>query len=126
MNEYDASTYGERIADVYDAFHPGVDPAAIELLIELASGGPVLELGIGTGRIALPLSARGLKIHGVDASDAMVSRLRGFRTVARHLQPGGSFLIEAFVPDPARFQRDQRIGVRSIDTESHHHGNGAP
>ncbi len=45
-------------------------------LAELAGAGPVLELGIGTGRIALPLAERGLEVHGIDASKAMLERLR--------------------------------------------------
>ena len=63
MTECLPSTYGDRIADEYDAMHPPIEEAAIDLLAELASGGPVLEMGIGTGRIALPLAARGLWIH---------------------------------------------------------------
>lgn len=163
MTEYVASTYGDRIADRYDSMHPGVEPAAIDLLTELAAGGPVLELGIGTGRIALPLMSRGVEVHGVDASEAMVAQLRSkpaarnipvtiadfrefelgqtfplifvafntifalqtqedqiqcFRTVARHLQPGGCFLIEAFVPDLTRFDRDQRISTSSLNLDS--------
>lgn len=77
MNDYDASTYGEWIADVYDAWYPGGDPEPIvERLVALAGEGPVLELGIGTGRIAVPLSARGASVHGIDASPAMVEKLR--------------------------------------------------
>lgn len=81
MTEYLPSTYGDRIADQYDTIHLPIEQAAIDLLAELASGGPVLELGIGTGRIALPLASRGLKVQGVDASEAMVARLRA--------KPGG-------------------------------------
>lgn len=76
MQGYEAATYGERIAEVYDALYPAHDPAAIDLLAQLAGGGPALELGIGTGRIALPLRERGVDVRGVDASPAMVARLR--------------------------------------------------
>jgi SAM-dependent methyltransferase len=77
MSDYDASIYGEGIADVYDAWYPGGDPAPIvERLRALSGAGPVLELGIGTGRIALPLAARGVSVHGVDASPSMVEKLR--------------------------------------------------
>ena len=78
MTEYDASTYGERIADVYDAWPtvPGDTEAAVVCLAGLAGRGPVLELGIGTGRLALPLAARGLAVQGIDASPAMVAKLR--------------------------------------------------
>ena len=47
-----------------------------DLLADLARGGPALELGIGTGRVALPLAARGVEVHGIDASEAMVAKLR--------------------------------------------------
>lgn len=77
MKDYDSSTYGDRIADIYDDWYAELDPAeAVETLAELAGGGRVLELAIGTGRVALPLAARGLEVHGVDASEAMVARLR--------------------------------------------------
>jgi SAM-dependent methyltransferase len=77
MKGYDISTYGDSIADVYDEWHAGLDPAeTVALLAELAGAGPVLELAIGTGRIALPLAERGLDVHGIDASRAMVAKLR--------------------------------------------------
>lgn len=76
MNEYIASTYGDHLADVYDQWFGVVEDAAIDRLAELAQAGRALELGIGTGRVALPLAARGIEVHGIDASDAMVSKLR--------------------------------------------------
>ena len=80
MEGYDAATYGDRIADVYDEWY-GEAPfleteAAVETLAGLAGAGPALELAIGTGRLALPLAARGLEVHGIDASEAMVAKLR--------------------------------------------------
>jgi SAM-dependent methyltransferase len=78
-DEYRESTYGDRIAEVYDD-SPGVprDSAlAADFLAGLAGGGPALELGIGTGRIALLLRERGVEVHGIDASGAMVAKLRG-------------------------------------------------
>ena len=78
---YEDATYGERIAAVYDDFYAGCEEEAIDLLCELASGGRVLELGIGTGRIALPLAERGLEVMGIDASAAMLEKLRA--------KPGG-------------------------------------
>jgi len=82
MKDYEPATYGERIADDYDRLHAHMDPAAaVEMLTELARGGRVLELGVGTGRIALPLAARGVAVSGVDASPAMIERLRA--------KPGG-------------------------------------
>jgi SAM-dependent methyltransferase len=76
MTTYDAATYGDRIADVYDAWYESVDMSAVSLLAEFARGGRALELGIGTGRIALPLKAQGVDVHGIDASPAMVAKLR--------------------------------------------------
>jgi SAM-dependent methyltransferase len=76
MNFYSDETYGERVAGVYDEFYPGYDLLAIDALAELALGGRALELGIGTGRIALPLSERNVEVHGVDAASSMISRLR--------------------------------------------------
>jgi SAM-dependent methyltransferase len=78
MERYGPETYGERGADLYDAWYQDVlDPdACVDRLVELAGGGPVLELGVGTGRIALPLARRGLEVHGIDASPAMLDRLR--------------------------------------------------
>src|SRR5512132_3522171 len=88
MEGYQASTYGDRIADVYDQWYGygrGDDDACVERLAELAGSGPALELGIGTGRIALPLAARGVEVHGVDSSRKMVAKLRakkGGRAIA--------------------------------------------
>ena len=81
MNTYDITTYGERIAEIYDQLHSSYDEAAISTLSQLAGNGPVLELGIGTGRIALPLAKSGLEVFGIDASVAMISKLRA--------KPGG-------------------------------------
>ncbi len=84
MKDFEAQTYGERIAPVYDDWYPSGDNsvAAVALLTELAGDrGPALELGIGTGRIAIPLAAAGIEVRGVDASEAMVSKL--------HAKPGG-------------------------------------
>jgi SAM-dependent methyltransferase len=80
---YDPATYGERIADVYDDWPrlPATGERAVEFLAAAAGRGPILELGIGTGRLALPLANRGFAVHGIDASPAMVARLRA--------KPGG-------------------------------------
>jgi ubiquinone/menaquinone biosynthesis C-methylase UbiE len=72
---YEASTYGDEIAVVYDALHGELDPAATGTLADLAGRGPVLELGIGTGRFALPLQQRAPTVHGIDASAAMIEKL---------------------------------------------------
>ena len=77
MKDYGPETYGDRIADVYDGLYSGLDTdGAVETLAELAGAGPVLELAIGTGRLALPLAERGLEVHGIDASEQMVAKLR--------------------------------------------------
>ncbi len=75
--------FGEEVAAEYDeaAEHDGrfapeaIDPV-VDFLVELAGEGRALELGIGTGRIALPLASRGVPVHGIDLSEAMVARLR--------------------------------------------------
>ena len=76
MKSYGDDTYGEGIAEIYDQFYEQFDPACIDLLFEFAAGGQALELGIGTGRIALPLVAKGVKIQGIDASEAMLAKFR--------------------------------------------------
>jgi len=81
MNNYSEETYGERIAGVYDQWYSMYDPSTIQTLSELAHGGNVLELGIGTGRIAIPLLNTGLTVHGIDASESMVAKLQA--------KPGG-------------------------------------
>jgi SAM-dependent methyltransferase len=77
---YEPDTYGERIAVVYDTLLPPRIEASTDLAVEflagLAGSGPVLELGIGTGRVALPLASRGIAVQGIDASESMVARLR--------------------------------------------------
>ncbi|MFF4352130.1 class I SAM-dependent methyltransferase [Streptomyces sp. NPDC001530] len=78
--------FGESVAARYDEssagmFASGVVDPAVDVLAELAGGGRALELGIGTGRVALPLARRGVAVHGIDMSRAMVARLRA--------KPGG-------------------------------------
>jgi SAM-dependent methyltransferase len=73
--------FGEDVAARYDEslaemFAPGAIEPVVDLLADLADGGPALELGIGTGRIALPLARRGVPVHGIDLSEAMVARLQ--------------------------------------------------
>jgi hypothetical protein len=163
MENYDASTYGDRIAGLYDSLYSEFDPRpAVATLASLVGDGGALELGIGTGRIALPLVARGIPVDGIDASTAMVDKLRSkpggadvdvtvadfadfdlnrryrlifvaFNTffglssgdeqstclaaVSRHLSEDGLFVIEAFVPDLTRFDRNQRVDVSSVHSE---------
>jgi SAM-dependent methyltransferase len=68
-----AARFDERYADLAD---PGVVDPIVAFLAELVGPGAALEFGIGTGRIALPLAQRGIRVHGIDLSEAMVSRLR--------------------------------------------------
>lgn len=86
MQDYGPETYGDRIAPVYDSLYlgeGGLDTdAAVEALARLAGPGPVLELAIGTGRVAVPLARRGIDVSGIDASEEMVARMRA--------KPGGA------------------------------------
>lgn len=164
MEGYGDATYGDRIASVYDDLYQGLFDveAQVAFLANLAAGGRVLELAIGTGRVAIPLRATGLEVHGIDASPAMVERLRAhagedeipvvmgnfadvnvdgdfdliyvvfntlfalttqeeqmrcFRNVARHLTSDGAFVVEAFVPDVRRFERNQNIEVQKLELD---------
>jgi SAM-dependent methyltransferase len=81
MTESDDAPWGQATADRYDEspdpmFSPEVVEPAVARLAELAAGRPALELGIGTGRIALPLAERGIQVHGIDLSRPMVEHLR--------------------------------------------------
>ena len=73
--------FDERIAKGYDAastdmFEPAVVDPAVDFLADLAGDGDALELGIGTGRIALPLRERGVPVHGIELPPAMAEQLR--------------------------------------------------
>jgi SAM-dependent methyltransferase len=83
---HDDGYFDERVAARYDEssadmFEPAVVDPVVDLLVELAGSGRALELGIGTGRIALPLAQRGVPVHGIELSKAMAARLRA--------KPGG-------------------------------------
>lgn len=69
-------SFGPEVASRYDEDLRGDEAETVELLAELAAGGPVLEFAIGTGRIALPLAARGIEVDGIEQSVAMVDQLR--------------------------------------------------
>ena len=69
----DPAAYGDAWAPTYDEVHSQLDPtAAVDMLAQLAGNGTALELGVGTGRVAIPLAARGVAVHGIEASHAMV------------------------------------------------------
>jgi SAM-dependent methyltransferase len=153
--------YGEAWAHEYDAIYDEVDERMIEVLVDLAgSSRRALELAVGTGRVALPLSQRGVDVSGIDISESMLSRLeaksggdkvrvtlgdmvevpvegtfplvyvvanslfviskqerqvRCFQNVADHLEHGGRFLVECFVPDVKRFDsQNTRMAVSEI------------
>jgi len=151
--------FDERIAKRYEdlwpeLFDPAVVDPAVNFLAERADTGAALELGIGTGRIALPLSRRGVRVHGIELSPAMVAELQVkpgadsigvtigdfatarvagtftlaylvrntitnlttqheqvacFRNVAAHLEPGGCFVIEVYVPELRRLPPGETI-----------------
>jgi hypothetical protein len=158
--DFDPSAYGDHFASVYDDVYVELSPdEAVGCLAALAGGGAVLEFGIGTGRIALPLVATGVTVEGIDGSPEMVARLRGkpggedlrveigdfsttamgrryalavlafntinalpsqeaqvetFRNAAAHLEPGGAFVVENWVPDLAAFHRRRAVGVHEV------------
>jgi SAM-dependent methyltransferase len=74
---YHDQSYGDGFADVYDDWYSDITDvdATTAALATLAAGGRVLELGVGTGRLAIPLAATGLEVHGLDTSTAMLERL---------------------------------------------------
>ena len=86
MEKYGPETYGDLFACVYDEWYGddgnvaltimGNPDVVAEKILSLAEGGPVLELGVGSGRLALPIAKRGLDVTGVDASEAMLDLLR--------------------------------------------------
>jgi len=84
MEDKVKEVYNQRCADVYDQWFGYFDEAAVDVLEGLAGGGRALELGVGTGTVALPLAARGVEVHGIDASPEMVAALRA--------KPGGAAL----------------------------------
>ena len=80
---FDPAEYGRNAAEVYDDVYAHLDPGeAVRFLAGYAGGGAVLELGIGTGRIALPLAAEGLVVEGIEGSPQMAARLAA--------KPGGA------------------------------------
>jgi SAM-dependent methyltransferase len=156
-------SFDEDAAAVYDDEPRGDEEAAVAFLERLAGGGRALELAIGTGRIALPLAARGVPVEGIDISGPMVARLRAkpggdripvtmgdfadvpvsgtyqvvyvvfntlfnllsqeeqvrcFENVAGHLEEGGVFVVEAFVPSYLhRLRDDQYVDAEAIAVE---------
>jgi len=159
MNDWQPDTYGPRWKDFYDTYGWADATNAVDYLAGLIGDGRALELGIGTGRVALPLVERGVKLDGLDASSETVEVMRGkpggdsievtignmadfkldrtystvilllntlyalqtqeeqiqcFESVARHLEPGGLFVVETFMPDPTRFHFNGRAHVYDV------------
>jgi SAM-dependent methyltransferase len=103
----DQGYFGERVAAVYDEhsatmFDPAVIEPAVDTLAELAGDGRALEFAIGTGRIALPLAERGVRVAGIDNSEAMLARLR---------EKPGAERIEAVVGDMAATRVDGEFSL---------------
>ncbi len=161
MRDYGADSYGEAFADVYDDWYATVTDvdATVSAISDVAGpGGRVVELGVGTGRLALPLARAGLSVTGIDTSASMLAKLAEadidgvvrvvhgdmatdipegpfdvalaayntifnlldeavqracFASVAARLTPGGSFVVEAFVPDHA-VEAGSSVSVRSM------------
>jgi SAM-dependent methyltransferase len=156
--------FDERIASSYEAkwphlFEPAVVDPAVDFLAGLAGTGAALEFGVGTGRLALPLSARGVRVHGIELSPPMVAELEAkpgsgdigvtigdfattaigetfalvylvrntitnlttqdaqvecFQNAAAHLEPGGCFVIEVYVPRLRRLPPGETICPFSV------------
>jgi SAM-dependent methyltransferase len=152
--------YGDTLAGVYDRWYPmqAETEAAVSCLAAIAGDGAILELGVGTGRLAIPLADRGFEVHGVDSSPAMLAALRrkrggervtchlgtlqelpigrfslvfaAFNTIwtaptraaqlaclaatRRVLAKGGAFVAETHIPDPARYDRGQRLQTSRV------------
>lgn len=143
-------------------FAPEVLTPAVERLAELAGGGAALEFAVGTGRVAIPLAARGVRVTGIELSPPMVEQLRTkadearlpvvigdmastaapgdytlvylvfntisnlltqaeqvacFRNAARHLGPGGRFVIELWVPELRKLPPGQSATVWQVGAE---------
>jgi SAM-dependent methyltransferase len=178
MHRYEPAAYGDRLAADYDTIYTSdwlETDASVDFLTELAeryADPSVLELGIGTGRLAIELHGRGLRVAGIEASERMVAALRGkapsaqidvaigdyastrapgrfslvvltfnsvldprgapaqlsiFENAARHLTPGGCFVIDAVILGPfrrmasTRSVRDAYAGPAQLDAMAHAH-----
>jgi len=164
MDEFAPDTFGKLNAADYDATQdPGTTDQTVDFIHDLMGGqGRALELAIGTGRIGLPLAARGIEVSGIEGSPEMVDILRSkpggadipvvigdmadvaidgpfdhvflvFNTffnllsqdaqvrcmanVAKVLRPGGTFLVETFVPDLTEFTNHQRVHAKNLSRD---------
>ncbi|MEZ5823220.1 MAG: class I SAM-dependent methyltransferase [Geminicoccaceae bacterium] len=73
MPAFDPASYGDCTAAFYDQLYPVVETGLVTTLAELAQGGPALDLGIGTGRVAVPLRRAGVPVVGIEASSSMIA-----------------------------------------------------
>jgi len=162
VHEYDPTAYGDAWSGAYDRLYGARDDPAtvVAALQRLNDGRTVLEMGIGTGRLAIPLADAGFDVVGIEASPAMVDALRAkatseaidvvlgdfvtvrlerrfdtvliafstlfllpdqeaqlacLATAAAHLAPGGAVVVEAFVPDHARWDHGRRLALSRWD-----------
>lgn len=157
---WDEETAKRYDADSVEKFAPEMLGPTVDMLARLAGSGAALEFAIGTGRVGIPLAARGVPVAGIELSAPMVTQLRSkideadlpvvvgdmatsrvpgefslvylvwngisnlrtqaeqvecFRNAARHLSPGGRFVIELWVPPIRRLPPGQRAVPMSID-----------
>jgi SAM-dependent methyltransferase len=167
QSDYDDLTYGSAWAPHYDDIFDVVEEYTLDLLESLSCPSRrALELAVGSGRVAIPLSQRGVQVTGIDNSEDMVALMRSkpggeaievvmgdmaavpvegqfpliylpfntlfalltqerqvecFRNVSGHLEPGGRFVLDCFVPDVTRFDRyNTRMAVSSITSNRAH------
>jgi SAM-dependent methyltransferase len=131
MYGYTQATYGDRIADLYDSWAGGIFATheCVERVARLAGPGPVLELGVGTGRVAVPLAERGLDVVGIDASPAMLARLaekasghpvRGVRGDFADVPVDGTFSLILVVADTLFMLTSQEKQVRCFAKAAAH------
>jgi SAM-dependent methyltransferase len=129
VHGYTRATYGDAIADVYDLWAGGVFATddCVECLTALAGPGPVLELGVGTGRVAVPLAERGLEVVGIDASAAMLDRLaaksdgrpvRGIRGDFADVEAEGQYSLILVAADTLFMLPSQDEQVRCLQNAS--------
>ena len=162
MREYELSTFGDSLTDgdSLPCTAPSDEGEASEFLARFAEGGAALELGVGYGRVAVPLAERGVRVVGIETSRSMADLLRRhdaggqveivlgnfadvpvgeqfeliycvfntffcllsqdeqvrcFVNVADRLKPGGVFVLQTYVPDPAHVAQSQFIKTTQVE-----------
>ena len=166
MKGFGPESFGDFNAEGYDDWYgnPSVEltEKTVNVLVELAEGGAILELAVGTGRVAIPLANKGLYVSGIEASSKMIAKLkekpgsselvviqgnmaefnidasykliflvfntlfnlnsqkeqaRCFNTVSKHLDKGGKFLIETYVPEPEHYEKGENLKTVHISLD---------